>query len=91
MPYVELTCSTLQRVNDQELDSWCYSMCLLKGQLYIKTIKHGLQVFDKNLKQIGENELEQLEPIYSVTPLLNDTLVVAAGTGLLHINQQGKK
>ena len=65
-------------------------MCLLKGQLYVGTRTNSLQVFDENLKHIGENKLEQLGPIYGVTPLLNETLVVAADSGLFHINQQGK-
>ena len=67
-------------------------MCLLKGQLYIGTRTNSLLFnFNKNLKHIGENELEQLGPIYGVTPLLNETLVVAADSGLFHINQQGRK
>ena len=65
-------------------------MGILKGQLYRGAGQNHLQVFDENLKHIGENKLEQLGCMYGLTPLLNETLVVAADSGLFHINRQGK-
>ena len=90
MPFVDLACSTLQRVNYRELDSRPLSMCLLNGQLYIRTQENGLQVFDENLQRIGDHEGEDLGCIYGLTPLLNEALVVASDSGLFHITKQGK-
>ena len=90
MMVVDIACSILQKVDERQLDTSATSMCLLNGQLYIGTGKNGLQVFDENLKHMGENKLEQLGCMYGLTPLLNETLVVAAKSGLFHINQQGK-
>ena len=89
--FVDLACSTLQKIDERRLDISASSMCLLKGQLYIGTETNGLQVFDENLKQIGDIQLAQLGCIYGLTPLLHETLVVAANSGLFHINQQGRK
>ena len=87
---MDLASSTLQRVNYRELDLSPLSMCLLKCQLYIGDYKNGLQVFDENLKQIADMQLVQLGCINGLTSLLNEALVIAADSGLVHISRQGK-
>ena len=66
-------------------------MCLIKGEIYIATKKNSLHVFDEKLNRTRDIQLVQLERIYGVNPLLNETLIVAADSGLFHINQQDKK
>ena len=88
---MNLARSSLKMVEERQLDSKPSSVCILKRQLYIGTAENGLQVFDENLKPIGDNQCIHLGPIYGLTSLLNERVVIAADSGLFHINQQGKK
>ena len=86
--YEDLRSKPLQYIDKMFIDGSASSMFALEKEIYIGC-SGGLHIYNQGLKKCREIRFDKSMQVNGISSLPDKTLIVAAGSGLFHIDNQG--